>query len=351
MNYPIWELPTYGGGLLIAVIAICHTYISQLAVGGGIFLYVLDRKATADNDPLLAEFVQRHTKFFLLLTMVFGGVTGVGIWFVIGLVHPAGTSTLIHNFVFAWAIEWVFFLVEIVALLIYHYQHKAMSTQLRHQIALIYAVAAWLSLFVINGILTFMLTPGKWLSSHDFWDGFFNPSAWPSLVYRTLISMMFAGIFAFVTAAATKDDDFRQRLMRIASRWLLYPMTGAALAAVWYLQTLPEPVKERLYQHNPEAAPFVSLFIVTSILLVLGGSLLYARMPRIVQVRGHGTADRRHWPRLERRLRVSCARSRASPTSSTATCIRTPTPIKGRENLDRDCARAGCSRQMPLERS
>ena len=43
----------------------------------------------------------------------FGTVSGVGIWFAIGLTHPEATSTLIHNFVFGWAMEWVFFLVEL----------------------------------------------------------------------------------------------------------------------------------------------------------------------------------------------------------------------------------------------
>ena len=41
-------------------------------------------------------------------------VSGVGIWFAIGLAAPEATSTLIHNFVFGWAIEWVFFLVELL---------------------------------------------------------------------------------------------------------------------------------------------------------------------------------------------------------------------------------------------
>ena len=38
MNYPIWELPTIGGGSLIAIIAILHVFIAHLAVGGGLFL-------------------------------------------------------------------------------------------------------------------------------------------------------------------------------------------------------------------------------------------------------------------------------------------------------------------------
>ena len=118
MNYPIWELTTIGGGSLIALISVLHVYISHLAVGGGLFIWLTDWKGFKENNANVHEYVRRHTWFFLLLTMVFGGLSGVGIWFIIALVNPAATSSLIHNYVFGWAIEWVFFVGEITALLI-----------------------------------------------------------------------------------------------------------------------------------------------------------------------------------------------------------------------------------------
>src|SRR6056297_2055968 len=127
MNYPAWYLPSMGGGLLIAIIAIAHVVIAHLAVGGGLFLVLTERKAIKTGNTVLFDYVKRHTWFFLLLTMVFGGVSGVGIWFIISLVNPAATSMLIHTFVFGWAIEWVFFIAEIIALLIYYYRFGKMS--------------------------------------------------------------------------------------------------------------------------------------------------------------------------------------------------------------------------------
>lgn len=38
-----------------------------------------------------------------------------------------------------------------------------------------YAIAAWMSLFWINGILSWQLTPGAWLESRSLLDGFLNP--------------------------------------------------------------------------------------------------------------------------------------------------------------------------------
>jgi hypothetical protein len=59
----------------------------------------------------------------------------------------------------------------------------------------VYFVAAWASLVIINGIITYMLTPGRWLQTHGFWDGFFNPTYWPSLVLRTGMAIVLAGMF------------------------------------------------------------------------------------------------------------------------------------------------------------
>ncbi len=274
MNYPIWDLPTIGGGSLIAVIAVLHVYISHLAVGGGLFLWLTDLLSVRKKDTKLTDYVRRHTWFFLLLTMVFGGVTGVGIWFIIGLVQPAGTSVLIHNFVFGWAIEWVFFVGEIVALLIYHYRFTALSERDRLRVAFLYALFAWLSLVVINGILTFMLTPGKWIQTHDFWDGFLNPTFLPALFFRSFAAAMLAGLFGFVTAVMTHDEEFRHRMIAYCGKWLLYPLLGLAPSAAWYYFALPEEIRIRSFGLNPQIVPFTRIFVGATVVIFVLGLLL-----------------------------------------------------------------------------
>ena len=113
MNYPIWDVP--GAGLLIAFISVLHVFISHFAVGGGLFLVLAERKARREQDGALRDYVKRHSRFFLLVTLVLGAVTGVGIWFTIALVNPQGTSSLINTFVWGWAAEWTFFITEIAA--------------------------------------------------------------------------------------------------------------------------------------------------------------------------------------------------------------------------------------------
>ena len=83
MNYPVWQLEFAGGGLLIALIAIIHVYIAQFAVGGGLFLVLTEMKGLRENNRSIIEYVAAHTRFFVLMTMVLGALTGVGIWFTI----------------------------------------------------------------------------------------------------------------------------------------------------------------------------------------------------------------------------------------------------------------------------
>ena len=115
--------------MAIGIIAILHVFVSHFAVGGGLFLPLTERKAYRENNPALLEYVKSHSKFFVLVVLVFGAVSGVGIWWNIGLVSPEATATLIHVFVWGWAIEWVFFIVEIAAAFIYYYGWDRLDPQ------------------------------------------------------------------------------------------------------------------------------------------------------------------------------------------------------------------------------
>lgn len=239
MNYPIWYRPGMSGGLLIALIAIIHVFISHFAVGGGLYLVLAEHKGLREHSPGILAFTRAHARFFLLMTLVAGAVTGVAIWFVISLVQPAATSLLIHVFVFGWATEWVFFLVEIVAISIYYYQFDRMDRRSHLAIGWIYFGAAWLSLFLINGIIDFMLDPGGWVATGSFWSGFFNPLFWPSLAFRTGTAALLAGVYAFLTAAFLADPDTRRVMARYTGRWVLFAYAGSLAAGVWYFLRLP----------------------------------------------------------------------------------------------------------------
>ena len=227
MNYPVWDVAFTGGGLLIALVAIFHVFVSHFAVGGGIFLVVTERKSYKDGDNRIYDYVACHTKFFLLTTLVAGALTGAGIWLTISAIHPGATSVLIHTFVFAWATEWVFFLVEIVSLFVYYYTFHKMNQKDHMLVGWVYAGAAWASLFLIAGIISFMLTPGGWLENKSFWSAFFNPSFIPSVVFRTAVALMLAGIYGILTSSWIKDPEFKQKMIRYCIWWVSVALCAA----------------------------------------------------------------------------------------------------------------------------
>lgn len=251
MNYPVWYLPEIGGGFLIALIAVLHVFVSHFAVGGGLYLIYSEKKGLRENNPGILDFTKYHARFFLLITMVFGSITGVGIWFIIALVNPAATSILIHTFVFGWAAEWVFFLVEITAAFVYFYTFGKMDSATHLKVGWVYFISAWMSLLLINGIIAFMLTPGEWLENHNFWVGFFNPSFLPSLFFRTFIAIMLAGVYGYLSASFTKDRAVRETMTRFSSKWALWSLAGVLLSGLWYAGILPDQAKALVFGKSP----------------------------------------------------------------------------------------------------
>ncbi|MFZ5816262.1 MAG: cytochrome ubiquinol oxidase subunit I [Bacillota bacterium] len=244
MSYPLWEVPYLGGGLLIAIVAVLHVFVSQFAVGGGLFLALAGREAYRTQDLHWLEYLKRHTRFFLLVTAVFGAVSGVGIWFTIGLISPQATSILIRTFVWGWAIEWCFFLIEIAALLLYYYGWNRIDPKTHQLLAWVYAISSFLTLAVINGIVAFMLTPGRWPETGSFWHGWINPSYFPGLVARTAASLALAGLYGLLTSVWQGQSTVRERLVRFASRFVLVAFVFFAVASVWWMAVIPPDARE-----------------------------------------------------------------------------------------------------------
>ncbi|MGO8719444.1 MAG: c-type cytochrome [Acidobacteriaceae bacterium] len=272
MNYPVWDV-AFGAGVLIALVAVLHVFGSHFAVGGGLFLVVTEKKARRNNDSALLNWLKSHTKFFVLVTVVFGAVSGVGIWFTIGLISPMATSNLIHTFVWGWAIEWVFFFVEITAALLYLYGWDKLEPRLHEWYGWVYFIAAFLSLVVINGIITFMLTSGSWVDNHKFWSGFFNPTYFPSLFFRFAIALALAGIYALITASVLKDAALKARIVRWSALWIVPSLAVLPALGWWYIHKVPVEVWADARGPMPTATHFagfaVVLLTVTFVLTLL----------------------------------------------------------------------------------
>lgn len=283
MDYPIWDL-AMGGGMLMALVAVPHVIVAHFAVGGGLLIAVTETLGVRRNDPELRELAKRSSLVLILVSTVYGAISGVGIWVVAGLISPGAISSLIHNYVWGWAIEWVFFILEIVAALVYYGTWGKISKKAHMMVGWLYFVGAYGSLVVINGIITFQLTPGKWLESHAFWDGFFNPTYWPATLLRTGIALMMAA--AFMIFPAAKSREAGSRLVRYIGGWLVAGSLISYVGYRWWETQLGETTRALFLGESPTMATLAATRSLTlwalAVALVLAIVFLMA-FPRMVK--------------------------------------------------------------------
>lgn len=242
MNYPLWEIPILGGSWMIGIISCIHIFISHFAVGGGMYLALTEWLAYKNNDEQLYTYLKSHSLFFLLITTVAGAVTGVGIWWSISLVNPDGIETLIQLYTLGWACEYVFFVAELATVFVYYSSWDRISRKTHLQLAIAYAVFSVLTLVIINGILTFMLTTGTWPETGYWANGFFNQTYWPALLIRLCVMAAIAGMYALVTSAKLPLGEFRTRMLRYSAKWFLPIFIIGPVLCFWFAQNLPADV-------------------------------------------------------------------------------------------------------------
>ena len=285
MDYPIWNL-AMGGGMLMAIVAISHVIVSHFAIGGGLLIAVTETLAVKRDDPVLRELARRSSLMLILVSTVFGAISGVGIWVVAGLISPAAISALIHTYVWGWAIEWVFFILEIVAALVYYTTWDKISKGAHLLVGWLYFIAAYLSLVIINGIITFMLTPGRWLETNAFWDGFFNPTYWPSLLLRTGIAILMATAFMIFPALKTGADR-KADVLGYLGWWMVGGVLLSYAGYRWWEAMLPATVRHLFSGAEPALATLAAtrsfaLWSLTVALVV--GVVILIVAPRLARV-------------------------------------------------------------------
>ncbi len=270
MHYPWWYVPYLTAPMLIGIIAVVHVLVSHYAVGGGLFLAVETSFAHRTGNKDYLAYLHRHARFFVLLTVVFGAITGVGIWWTIGLASPLATGLLIRTFVFGWATEYVFFIIEIVSAFIFYYYWGRLSPRVHSIIVWIYGLSAWISLVLITAITGFMLDPGHWLQDHNFWSAMLNRQTIPQIVARTGGALLLGSLYVYLHAAITLHRGELHKL--IESRSTRPALLGALMIIAggigWYF-CLPDSARAVIYAASVLNVLMAVIFAATAVVFVL----------------------------------------------------------------------------------
>ena len=243
--YPVNDFGPLMKGLAIGGLGIFHVFTAHFAIGGGALLCYFQWLAMTGRSAAARAFLDGYFRSLVLISFVAGAVTGVGLWFTSIQVSPVTIGLMVDEFHWLWAVEWTFFCLEVVAgYAAYRYGH-GLTDRARLALLGLYTVAAWMSLFWINGILSFQLTPGRWLETRALWDGFFNPTFLPSLLYRTTAALVVAALAAMIliNLAPRFTRAEREDLVHRAA-WLMAPMALMPALGVWFLAAMPADSRE-----------------------------------------------------------------------------------------------------------
>lgn len=280
--YPTWFEPGVGSGWVIGFIATIHVLFSHASVGGAVLFAWLANYAVRKNRPVYLSFIRRYGLFLLIFSYVLGSITGPGIWFAATIASPRGISALIHSFVWLWASEWVFFVIEVIGVYLLVYLAGRVDARTHTRIAAIFGCASVATLLVIVGILSFMLWPGQadWHQTGGVLNAFFGENTFAQMTARFMFMLTITGVVGGMVAGRIKDVADKTAIVRVLAVAGLVGVAGGYFAFEWYMTTLPADAHEMMATRLPES---FGMMMATSLVVSVLYFLLTAWKPVVLR--------------------------------------------------------------------
>jgi mono/diheme cytochrome c family protein len=249
MQFPYFQFPLFGDGLIIAIDAILHVFISHgVAIGMVAMIVLAEYIGYRNGAPEWEDLAKSAIKPVVIIITSIGAITGVGIWFITSGIVPAAIGSMLRVFFWPWFIEWIVFALEVVVILVIYFtwDHWQKERKKYHlQLGCAYIILACISAFLITGILGFMLTPDGWPWNKSFWSAFFNPTFLPQLAWRISIAIAMGALFIifYVLFSHQRRLAFRQAAMSYYAKILALPLILMPFCAWWWYYMVPEGFK------------------------------------------------------------------------------------------------------------
>jgi mono/diheme cytochrome c family protein len=242
--FPVFYVPDVGSAWLMGLTGAIHIMASHTSVGAAMLFAFLAHKAYKEDRVDLYDYMKRYGMFLLIFSYVIGSITGPGIWYTATAASPRGISALIHNFVWVWATEWVFFIYEVIAVFALVYFIGKIDRKTHLKLTYTFALASVGTLALIIGIISFMMWPGNdaFYNTGSASDAFFGINTFPHMFLRIGFMVMMSGVIGLIISSAMKSENVE--LSNELTRKMGYVgLIGGFLALfffMWYISTLPE---------------------------------------------------------------------------------------------------------------
>ena len=289
MNFPAIEFSWLGNGTVIAIVATIHVIVSHgVAIGMTTLMVSLEYVGIKRNHDGLVETARSFSKWVLIITTTVGAITGVGIWFSTTVIQPESIGSLLRIFFWAWFVEWIVFITEVVLLLIYFYtwdKWQGAKRAIHNRIGWALVLFGWLTAAIITGILSAKLTPGKWTDTLSFWNAFFNPTYLPSLAFRTGIAIVLAiALVSMFVKLFIKDVQLQKDIFGVFGKINAISFPFLIITGIWYLFKIPHEAYELIvWSTGMTKQIFTTVNIAGLIVFVAFGVWMFIK-PKTVSV-------------------------------------------------------------------
>ncbi|MEJ2499899.1 MAG: cytochrome c [Campylobacterales bacterium] len=268
--FPLFYFPEFGSAWLMGITGTIHILASHTSVGAAMLFAFLAHKAYKENRDDLYDYMKKYGMFLLIFSYVIGSITGPGIWYTATAASPRGISALIHNFVWVWATEWVFFVYEVVGVFALVYFIGKIDRKTHLKLTYTFALASLGTLFLIIGIISFMMWPGNeaFYQTGSASDGFFGVNTFPHMFLRIGFMIMMSGVIGLIISSALKDKALSSEMTRKMGVVSLIGGFLTMISFMWYITTLPESADVLLELYLPS-------IVKTRIALIIAFTLYF----------------------------------------------------------------------------
>ena len=243
-QFPLFYFPEYGSAWMMGVTGTIHILASHTSVGAAMLFAFLAYKAYKENRSDLYPYMKKYGMFLLIFSYVVGSITGPGIWYTATAASPRGISALIHNFVWVWATEWVFFVYEVIGVFVLVYFIDRIDRKTHLKLTYTFAIASVGTLALIIGIISFMMWPGTnaYYETGSASDAFFGINTFPHMFLRVGFMIMMSGVIGLVISSAMKKEN--PEVSAELTRKMGFVSLGGGFITLfffmWYMGTLPD---------------------------------------------------------------------------------------------------------------
>jgi cytochrome bd-type quinol oxidase subunit 1 len=195
--------PFFGNRVITWIVAQIHINFAAFILGAPIFIVICEFIGWRRNDARYERLAREMTKVTTIAYSLTALTGGLFVFLLIGL-YPRLSTFLFTYFYPIWmALYPTLFILETLLLYAYWYSWDRLATRKGTHLllGLLLNLIGTLTMFAMNAIASFMLTPVREYETATLWQLMHNFTWWPLNIHRFIANVTFGGFITGLVAA------------------------------------------------------------------------------------------------------------------------------------------------------